>query len=122
MSASVSVKWWGVTSQVTRAFARLARRTDFRESPAERCATWRRPPEAWASCTSRSTTSASAEADVVDRDVQIAQASGGRLHVAHLSAGDSLKSVRRAKRAKARVTCEVTPHHFTLTDADIRDY
>lgn len=65
---------------------------------------------------------ASAEADVVDRDVQLAQASGGRLHVAHLSAGDSLKSVRRAKRAKARVTCEVTPHHFTLTDADMRDY
>jgi dihydroorotase len=65
---------------------------------------------------------ASAEADVVDRDVQLAQASGGRLHVAHLSAADSLVSVRRAKRAKARVTCEVTPHHFTLTDADMRDY
>ena len=65
---------------------------------------------------------AAAEADVVDRDVQLAQASGGRLHVAHLSAADSLKSVRRAKRAKARVTCEVTPHHFTLTDTDIRDY
>jgi len=65
---------------------------------------------------------ASAEADVVDRDVQLAQASGGRLHVAHLSAADSLTAVRRAKRAKARVTCEVTPHHFTLTDADIRDY
>ncbi len=65
---------------------------------------------------------ASAEADVVDRDVQLAQSTGGRLHVAHLSAADSLKAVRRAKRAKARVTCEVTPHHFTLTDADIRDY
>jgi len=65
---------------------------------------------------------ASAEADVVDRDVQLAQASGGRLHIAHLSAADSLVSVRRAKRAKSRVTCEVTPHHFTLADADIREY
>jgi dihydroorotase len=65
---------------------------------------------------------ASAESDVVDRDVQLAQASGGRLHVAHLSAEGSLASVRRAKKTKARVTCEVTPHHFALTDADILDY
>ena len=46
----------------------------------------------------------------------------GKLHVAHLSTADALKSVRRGKRAKARVTCEVTPHHFTLTDDDMRDY
>ena len=45
-----------------------------------------------------------------------------RLHVAHLSTSDALKSVRRGKRAKARVTFEVTPHHFTLTDEDMRDY
>jgi len=45
-----------------------------------------------------------------------------RLHVAHLSTADALKSVRRGKRAKARVTLEVTPHHFTLTDEDMRDY
>ena len=64
----------------------------------------------------------SAEADIVERDVQLAQSTGGRLHVAHLSAVGSLEAVRRAKKAKARVTCEVTPHHFALTDADIRDY
>jgi len=45
-----------------------------------------------------------------------------RLHVAHLSTADALKSVRRGKRAKVRVTCEVTPHHFALTDEDMRDY
>jgi dihydroorotase len=45
-----------------------------------------------------------------------------RLHVAHVSTADALKSVRRAKRSKARVTAEVTPHHFTLTDEDMRDY
>jgi len=39
-----------------------------------------------------------------------------RLHVAHLSTSDALKAVRRGKRGvhHARVTCEVTPHHFTL--------
>lgn len=64
-----------------------------------------------------------AEASIVDRDVQLAQQfSGARMHVAHLSTADALKAVRRGKRNKSRVTCEVTPHHFTLTDADIRDY
>ena len=66
---------------------------------------------------------AAAEASVVERDVQLAMhIPNARLHVAHLSTGDALKSVRRGKRAKARVTCEVTPHHFTLTDEDMRDY
>jgi dihydroorotase len=66
---------------------------------------------------------ASAEASIVERDVQLAQQfMGARLHVAHLSTADALKAVRRGKRSKVRVTCEVTPHHFTLTDADVRDY
>ena len=65
----------------------------------------------------------SAEASIVDRDVQLAQQfTGTRLHVAHVSTADALKAVRRGKRSKARVTCEVTPHHFTLTDADVGDY
>jgi dihydroorotase len=55
--------------------------------------------------------------------VQLAmQISNARLHVAHLSTAEALKSIRRGKRSKARVTCEVTPHHFTLTDEDMRDY
>jgi len=66
---------------------------------------------------------AAAEATVVERDVQLAQQiAGARLHVAHLSTAEALKAVRRGKRNKARVTCEVTPHHFTLTDGDMRDY
>ncbi len=66
---------------------------------------------------------AAAEASIVERDVQLAiQIPNARLHVAHLSTADALKSVRRGKRAKARVTFEVTPHHFTLTDEDMRDY
>jgi dihydroorotase len=64
-----------------------------------------------------------AEAAVVDRDVTLAlQVRESRLHVAHLSTSDALKAVRRGKRAKARVTCEVTPHHFTLLDEDVGEY
>jgi len=66
---------------------------------------------------------AAAESNIVDRDVQLAQQfNGARLHVAHLSTADALTAVRRGKRNRARVTCEITPHHFALTDADIRDY
>src|SRR5246500_5413134 len=66
---------------------------------------------------------ASAEASVVDRDVTLAQQiRESRLHVAHLSTADALKAVRRGKRAKARVTCEVTPHHFTLIDENVGEY
>jgi dihydroorotase len=66
---------------------------------------------------------AAAEASIVDRDVQLAQQfTGARLHVAHISTADALKAVRRGKHSKSRVTCEVTPHHFALTDADVGDY
>ena len=64
-----------------------------------------------------------AEATIVDRDVTLAQQiRESRLHVAHLSTSEALKAVRRGKRAKARVTCEVTPHHFTLIDENIGEY
>ena len=64
-----------------------------------------------------------AEASVVDRDVHLAQQfTGTRYHVAHVSTADALKAVRRGKRSRARITCEVTPHHFTLTDEDVGDY
>jgi dihydroorotase len=66
--------------------------------------------------------SVAAEAAIVDRDVQLAQLTGGRMHVAHLSTAEALKPVRRGKRARARVTCEVTPHHFTLIDENVGEY
>src|SRR5580693_1970806 len=68
---------------------------------------------------------AAAEAGIVDRDVNLAQQiRESRLHVAHLSTSDALKAVRRGKRGShnARVTCEVTPHHFTLLDEDVGEY
>jgi dihydroorotase len=67
--------------------------------------------------------SAAAEAAIVDRDVNLAQQiRDSRLHVAHLSTSDALKAVRRGRRAKAHVTCEVTPHHFVLLDEDVGEY
>jgi dihydroorotase len=66
--------------------------------------------------------SSAAEAGIVGRDVHLAQVTGGRLHVAHLSTADALRSVRVGKRAKTRVTCEVTPHHFTLIDENVGEY
>ena len=63
---------------------------------------------------------AAAESVCVARDVQLAQLTGARLHVAHLSAKSSLDQVRWAKSQGLRVTCEVTPHHFTLIDEDVR--
>ena len=63
---------------------------------------------------------AAAESVCVARDVQIAELTGGRLHVAHLSAKSSLDQVRWAKSRGLRVTCEVTPHHFTLIDEDVQ--
>ena len=66
---------------------------------------------------------AMAESAIVERDVNLAQQiRESRLHVAHLSTTDALKAVRRGKRAKARVTCEVTPQHFTLLDENVAEY
>ncbi|HKW63653.1 MAG TPA: dihydroorotase [Candidatus Acidoferrum sp.] len=62
---------------------------------------------------------AAAEAVCVARDVQLAELTGARLHIAHLSAKASLDQVRWAKSRGLRVTCEVTPHHFTLIDEDV---
>lgn len=63
---------------------------------------------------------AAAESVCVARDVQLAELTGARLHIAHLSAKASLEQVRTAKQRGLRVTCEVTPHHFTLTDEDVQ--
>ncbi|MGC2230237.1 MAG: dihydroorotase, partial [Candidatus Acidiferrum sp.] len=63
---------------------------------------------------------AAAESVCVARDVQLVELTGARLHVAHLSAKGSLEQVRWAKSRGLRVTCEVTPHHFTLIDEDVQ--
>jgi dihydroorotase len=61
------------------------------------------------------------EAIMVDRDVLLAELTGGRLHVAHISAAASVDAVRRGKARGVRVTAEVTPHHLFLTDEEVRE-
>jgi len=63
---------------------------------------------------------AAAESVCVARDVQLAELTEARLHIAHLSARGSLELVRCAKQRGLNVTCEVTPHHFTLIDEDVQ--
>lgn len=55
----------------------------------------------------------------VSRDIQLAEITGAHVHIAHISTAKSVAFVRQAKAAGLRVTCEVTPHHFTLTDRDV---
>jgi dihydroorotase len=57
-----------------------------------------------------------AESLMVERDVSLAELTGSHVHIAHMSARESLRAVRAGKERGVRVTCEVAPHHFTLTD------
>ncbi len=57
-----------------------------------------------------------AELAIVRRDLALAEASGARLHLTHLSSAASVDEVRRAKGRGVAVTCDVTPHHLALTD------
>ena len=57
-----------------------------------------------------------AESIMAQRDIALAELTGGRVHIAHMSARQTLDAVRYGKARGARVTCEVAPHHFILTD------
>src|SRR5271163_3947976 len=63
---------------------------------------------------------AQSESICAGRDVEIAGLTGARLHIAHMSTTGALEYIRAAKKNGLKVTCEVTPHHFTLTDEDVR--
>ena len=62
---------------------------------------------------------AAAEENMVARDLRLAGETGGRLHLAHLSTAGSVALVRRARRDNVTFTCEVTPHHLTLTEDEV---
>ncbi len=64
----------------------------------------------------------SAEEIMVARDIELAELTGGRLHVAHASTAGTLTLVREAKGKGLNVTCEVTPHHLTLSDETVMGY
>ena len=57
-----------------------------------------------------------AESSMVARDIEICAMTGARYHVAHVSTAESIELIRAAKKRGLPVTCEVTPHHVTLTD------
>lgn len=63
-----------------------------------------------------------AEAVMVERDIILTELTGGRYHVLHISTAEAVDAVRRAKKRGLRVTAEVAPHHFTLTDEAVMEY
>ena len=65
---------------------------------------------------------ASAEEIMVSRDIALAELTRGRLHIAHASTAGTVELVRKAKERGTRVTCEVTPHHLTLTEEAVLGY
>ena len=62
------------------------------------------------------------ETAMVARDIELVEWTGARYHVAHASAARTIEMVRDARRRGLPVSCEVTPHHFTLTDEACADY
>jgi dihydroorotase len=65
---------------------------------------------------------AAAEETIVSRDLTLAQMTLGKYHVAHLSTRGAVEMIREAKARGSQVSAEVTPHHFSLTDAAVADY
>lgn len=63
-----------------------------------------------------------AEDLVVMRDIVVAEYTGGKIHIAHISSAKSVEMVRQAKARGVNITAEVTPHHFTLTEEVLKSY
>lgn len=63
-----------------------------------------------------------AEEVMVQRNIVLAELTGARIHMAHVSAAGSVRSIREAKSRGIRVTAETCPHYFTLTDEAVGDY
>jgi dihydroorotase len=65
---------------------------------------------------------AAAEEIMVQRNILLARDTGCHVHIAHISTEESIEMVRRAKKRGIKITCEATPHHFTLTDKECRSF
>ena len=63
-----------------------------------------------------------AEIIMIERDLRLLELSGGRLHFAHVTTGESVDLIRRAKARGLKVTCDTAPHYFALTETDVGDY
>ena len=65
---------------------------------------------------------AEAEAVMTGRDISLAESTGGRIHMMHISAAGSIDLIRRAKARGVHITAEVSPQHFSLTDESLRSF
>jgi dihydroorotase len=65
---------------------------------------------------------AEAEEIMIARDILLSKLTGGRMHICHVSTKGSLDLIKWAKAQNINVTCEVTPHHFSLTDQELLGY
>jgi len=63
-----------------------------------------------------------AENIMIERDIRLAKLADARIHIAHLSTAEGVEIVRRAKKKGIKVTAEVTPHHLTLSDRDVKTF
>lgn len=63
-----------------------------------------------------------AEEVMVARDIKLAEFTGAKLHIAHVSTQGSVDLIREAKKRKIKITCEATPHHFSLTDELVKTF
>lgn len=57
----------------------------------------------------------------IERDIRLAEQTGCRYHVCHISTKESVALIRDAKRSGVRITCETGPHYLTMCDADLRE-
>ena len=62
------------------------------------------------------------EVVMIERDIRILELTGGHYHVQHISTAEGVDAIRQAKKRGLHITCEATPHHFTLTDEAIGEY
>ena len=65
---------------------------------------------------------AAAEAIMIERDARLARLTGGRLHIAQVSAAESVEVLRRVRHEDGAVSAGVSPHHFTLNETAVGDY
>ena len=63
-----------------------------------------------------------AEVIMVERDLRLARATGGRIHFSRISTAEAMDAIRAAKAAGVRVTCDCTPHHLALNELEVEGY
>jgi dihydroorotase len=63
-----------------------------------------------------------AEDLIVARDLMMAEFTGGKIHIAHISSKNAVELVRQAKKKGIKATAEATPHHFTLSDESLKSF